>query len=60
MTKKLLLLDYGDDTLDGRPIKLRFLWTKAAPDVPRWEQAFSSDGGATWETNWVMTFTRAG
>lgn len=42
------------------PIKLRFLWTMAAPDVPRWEQAFSSDGGATWETNWVMTCTHAG
>ncbi|MDP3605381.1 MAG: DUF1579 domain-containing protein, partial [Polaromonas sp.] len=28
---------YGDDTLDGRSIRLRFLWTMAAPDVPRWE-----------------------
>ena len=24
----------------------------------RWEQAFSADGGATWEVNWVMEFTR--
>ncbi len=51
---------YGDDTLNGKPIKLRFLWTMAAPDVPRWEQAFSADGGGTWETNWVMTFHRVG
>jgi hypothetical protein len=50
---------YGDDTLDGKPIRLRFLWTMAAPDVPRWEQAFSADGGATWETNWTMSFHRA-
>jgi hypothetical protein len=27
---------------------------------PRWEQAFSGDGGETWETNWIMEFTRAG
>jgi hypothetical protein len=28
--------------------------------TPRWEQAFSEDGGETWETNWIMDFTRAG
>lgn len=50
---------YGDDTLEGKPVKLRFLWTMATPDVPRWEQAFSADGGVTWETNWVMNFHRA-
>lgn len=49
---------FGDDTLDGRPIQLRFLWTMAAPDTPRWEQAFSADGGVTWETNWDMSFRR--
>ena len=26
--------------------------------IPRWEQAFSDDGGATWEANWMMDFTR--
>jgi NIPSNAP len=26
--------------------------------TPRWEQAFSVDGGKTWETNWIMDFTR--
>ena len=51
---------HGDDTLGGKPIRLRFLWTLAAHDTPQWEQAFSADGGTTWETNWVMTFTRAG
>lgn len=34
---------HGGDTLDGKPIKLRFLWTMTARDVPCWEQAFSSN-----------------
>lgn len=49
---------YANDTLKGRPIRVRFLWTMPAPDRPRWEQAFSADGGANWETNWIMDFTR--
>jgi hypothetical protein len=49
---------YANDTLAGRPIRVRFLWTLPKPDMPRWEQAFSADAGATWETNWVMEFTR--
>ena len=35
---------------------MRFLWTRGAS--PRWEQAFSADGGKTWETNWTMDMTR--
>jgi len=27
--------------------------------TPRWEQAFSANGGKAWETNWIMDFTRA-
>jgi hypothetical protein len=50
---------YADDTFGGRPVRVRFLWTLPKPDMPHWEQAFSTDGGATWETNWVMEFTRA-
>lgn len=49
----------GDDTLNGKPIKVRFQWLDITPHSARWEQAFSPDGGATWETNWVMQFTRA-
>jgi hypothetical protein len=49
----------GDDTLNGRPIKVRFRWTDITPTSARWEQAFSPDGGETWEVNWVMHFARA-
>ncbi|MCW5651041.1 MAG: DUF1579 domain-containing protein [Ramlibacter sp.] len=49
---------YADDWHEGRPVRIRFLWTLPAPDQPRWEQAFSADNGATWETNWVMAFSR--
>jgi hypothetical protein len=39
---------------------VRFLWTDITPASARWQQAFSEDGGASWETNWVMEFERAG
>lgn len=48
---------YADDTFGGRPVRVRFLWTKTP--APKWEQAFSADGGSTWEINWLMAFTRA-
>jgi hypothetical protein len=50
----------GDDTFDGRPIKVRFVWSKITRRSAHWEQAFSPDGGKTWETNWVMDLTRVG
>lgn len=47
---------FGDESVDGRTVLCRFLWTANAGS-PRWEQAFSDDGGETWELNWTMTFT---
>lgn len=49
---------YGDDQIDGKPIRVRYLWDVASKDEFRWEQAFSSDGEITWETNWMMEFSR--
>jgi hypothetical protein len=46
----------GDDVVGDREVKVRFDWT--AGDEPVWQQQFSYDGGETWETNWVMRFTR--
>lgn len=50
----------ADDVFDGMPIVVRFLWSRINADELGWEQAFSSDGGQTWETNWTMRFERAG
>lgn len=50
---------FADEDFEGRPIRVRFLWSRTDTPSPRWEQAFSTDGGATWETNWEMDFTPA-
>lgn len=50
---------FADDILNGQPIRVRFLWHATDPETPRWEQAFSPDGGVTWETNWTMMFSRS-
>ena len=49
---------YGDETVNGKKALCRFLWTRPMTNSPQWEQAFSEDDGKTWETNWIMTFTR--
>jgi hypothetical protein len=50
---------YSDDVLDGKPIRVRYRWSQIKPSSARWEQAYSSDAGKTWATNWVMEFRRA-
>jgi hypothetical protein len=49
-------LFYGDDRLDGRPIRVRFIWTPMTAASCQWEQAFSADEGRSWETNLIMSF----
>lgn len=49
---------YGDDEHEGAPVKVRYLWSKITPTSAQWEQAFSVDNGQSWETNWIMEFTR--
>jgi hypothetical protein len=44
---------------EGPPILVRYTWSGITTTTPRWEQAFSDDGGETWETNFVAEFTRA-
>ncbi|MEU9409418.1 hypothetical protein AB0E08_27510 [Streptomyces sp. NPDC048281] len=49
---------HGDDTHDGKDVRVRFVWSGVSPTGARWEQAFSVDGGSSWVTNWTMEFSR--
>lgn len=49
---------YGQDSLGGRAILVRFVITSVDAGTARFEQAFSNDGGKTWEVNWIATDTR--
>jgi hypothetical protein len=50
---------YGDTTVNEKPMRVRFIWSQNDSTSARWEQAYSSDAGKTWETNWTMEFRRA-
>ena len=49
---------YGQETLNGRSIYVRFVISDITTNTCRFEQAFSDDGGKTWEVNWIATDTR--
>jgi hypothetical protein len=51
-------LFYGQDTLDGRTIMVRFIITQVSPREAHFEQAYSTDGGQSWEDNWIAVDTR--
>jgi hypothetical protein len=46
------------EVFSGKSILTRNIFSDISPDFARFEQAFSDDGGRSWETNWIMTFTR--
>ena len=49
---------YGQDMLDGRAIIVRFIITRPSRNEARFEQAYSVDGGVSWEDNWIAVDTR--
>ena len=49
---------YNQEDYNGRMILTRFVISDITPDSCRFEQAFSDDGGKTWEVNWIATDTR--
>jgi hypothetical protein len=49
---------FNQETLNGRAIYVRFVISAITPNSCRFEQAFSDDGGKTWEVNWIAIDTR--
>jgi hypothetical protein len=47
-----------DDEIDGVPLKVRYIWKKLSATSVFWEQAFSFDGGQTWDANWITDATK--
>lgn len=49
---------FSEEDFEGRPIVVRYRWSDITETSARWTQAFSTDKGETWETNWEAEFTR--
>jgi hypothetical protein len=49
---------FSQDTLNGRTILTRYVWSDITPNSVHFEQSFSDDGGKTWEVNWISQITR--
>jgi hypothetical protein len=49
---------YASDMYKGRAIYIRYAWQNVSPTATHFEQAFSADGGKTWEVNWIYDGTR--
>jgi hypothetical protein len=51
---------YDQETFNGRAILVRFVIADISANSCHFEQAFSADGGQSWEVNWIATDTRVG
>ncbi len=49
---------YNQETFNGRAVFVRFVFSGITPNAFRLEQAFSADGGKSWEVNWIARFQR--
>jgi hypothetical protein len=49
---------YDQELWHGRSVIVRFIWSRITPTSAHFEQAFSADGGKTWEVNWITDQTR--
>jgi hypothetical protein len=49
---------YGPDTLGDKAIFVRFIFSDITARTFKLEQAFSDDGGKSWETNWRASFVK--
>lgn len=53
------IVGYSHEPWEGKHIFRRVTWSEITAASFHWEQAFSADGGTTWETNWIADFTRS-
>jgi hypothetical protein len=51
---------YNQELFRGKAVFVRFIFSEVTPRSFRLEQAFSEDGGKSWEANWVATFVKRG
>ena len=49
---------YDQEVVNGRTVLVRNVWSDISANSCHFEQAFSGDGGRTWETNWIADDTR--
>lgn len=49
---------YDQEAINGRLMLVRNIWSDITSNSCHFEQAFSDDGGKTWETNWIAIDTR--
>jgi hypothetical protein len=49
---------YSQDTLGGRSILVRGVWSDITPDAHRYEESYSADGGRTWAPAFIAHVTR--
>lgn len=49
---------YAQDKIDDKSVFVRYVWSKPGPNAVHFEQAFSDDGGKSWDVNWVSDMVR--
>ena len=49
---------YDQEEWKGQAVIVRYQWTDISPKAAKMEQAFSADGGRSWEVNWICELSR--
>ena len=49
---------YDKEDFNGRPVLVRFIISYIKPELCKVEQSLSTDGGKTWEVNWIAIDAR--
>ena len=49
---------FSQESVDGRSILVRAVWSDIKPDSHHFEQSYSDDGGKTWAPSFIANLTR--